>query len=105
MATLKHHIWTLILTLFVITSFGQKNKTNYLLAFIDSSSGQELWGFKTKSGEIAIKPKYEIVGADTLYDIAFVTVNYRWVAINKQDSIILSPYIFDNGPDYLGSAD
>lgn len=101
MTTLKHYIATFILLLILVTSFGQKPKTNYLLAFSDSSSGQELWGFKTTSGKIAIKPKYEIVGTDTLFDFAFVTVNYKWVAINKRDSIILTPYIFDNGPDYL----
>jgi len=101
MTTLKHHITTAILLLFVMTSFGQKVKTNYLLAFSDSSSGQELWGFKNVAGQIIIKPKYEIVGADTLYNFVFVTLNYKWVAINKQDSIILTPYIFDNGPDYL----
>lgn len=102
MATLKHHIATLVLMLSVTTSFGQKAKANYLIAFSDSSSGQELWGFKTISGQIAIKPKYEhVLGTDTLYDFAFVTLNYKWVAINKQDSIILTPYIFDNGPDYF----
>ena len=101
MATLKHPIATLILMLFAMTSFGQKTKTKYLLAFSDSSSGQALWGFKMVSGQIAIKPKYENVGTDTLYNIAFVVLNNRWVAINKLDSIILTPYIFDNGPDYL----
>ncbi len=101
MTTPKYYIATLILILFFLTSFGQKSKINFLLAFSDGSSGQELWGFKTTSGKIAIKPKYEIVGTDTLYDFAFVTIKYKWVAINKKDSIILTPYIFDNGPDYL----
>ena len=101
MTTLKLHITTSILLLIVMSSFGQKVKTNYLLPFSDSSSGQELWGFKNAEGQITIKPKYEIVGADTLFNFAFVTLNYKWVAINKKDSIILTPYIFDNGPDYL----
>lgn len=86
----------------LLNSFGQKAKTNYLVAFSDSTSGTELWGFKTPSGRIAINPKYEFVlGTDTLYNIAFVTLNYRWVVINRRDSIILIPYIFDNGPDYF----
>ena len=102
MAILKYHIATIIVLVFVMTSFGQTTKTNYLLAFRDSSSGHALWGFKTQSGEIVIKPKYEyILGTDTLYNMAFVILNYSWVAINKQDSIILTPYIFDNGPDDL----
>ena len=100
MTALKHHIATLIFLLTVVTSFAQEASPNYLLAFSDSSSGKELWGFKTTSGHIAIKPKYEILLSDTLYNIAFVTLKYKWIAINKQDSIILAPYIFDNGPDY-----
>lgn len=98
----KHEIAILVLIFVALTSFGQKMKPTYLLAFCDSSSGNEIWGFKTASGQIAIKPKYEMVlGTDTLYNIAFVTLNYNWVVINKQDSIILTPYIFDNGPDYI----
>ena len=96
MTALKHHIATLIFLLTVLTSFAQKASPNYLLAFSDSSSGKELWGFKTTSGHIAIKPKYETLLSDTLFNIAFVTLKYKWIAINKQDSIILAPYIFDN---------
>ncbi len=95
------HIATLIFLFFVLTSFGQKKTDNYLLAFTDSSSGKELWGFKTTTGQVIIKPKYEVIGTDTMFSIAFVTLNFNWVAINRQDSILLSPYIFDNGPDYI----
>lgn len=86
-----------------MTSFGQKANTNYLLAYRDSSSGQELLGFKTTLGQIKIKPKYRhVLGSDTLYDMAFVmTLDSKWIAINKNDSVILIPYFFDNGPDYL----
>ena len=101
MTTLKHTFAILFFILSVLTSSGQKTKANYLVAFSDSSSGNELWGFKTTSGQISIKPKYEIIGTDTLFDIAFVTLNYKWIAINKKDSLVLSPYIFDNGPDYV----
>ena len=77
-------------------------RANYLVAFSDSSSGKELWGFKTTSGKIAIGPKYEyVLGLDTLYSMAMVMLNSKWVAINKHDSVLLTPYIFDNGPDYV----
>ena len=103
MTTAKRHIATLVFMLFVLTSFGQKITNDYLLSFVDSSSGKEkeLWGFKTKSGKVIIRPKYEVIGTDTMFKIAFVTLNYTWVAINRQDKIILTPYIFDNGPDYV----
>jgi hypothetical protein len=103
MTTLKHHIATLILMFLVMISFGQKANGNYLLAFRNSSSGPELWGFKTTSGQIKIKPKYRhVLGTDNLFDMAFVmTLDSKWIAINKHDSVILVPYFFDNGPDYL----
>jgi hypothetical protein len=85
-----------------LTGFGQSKPANYLLAFCDSSSGHERWGFKTASGQVVIKPKYEdVFVTDTLYNIAFVILNAKWIAINKQDSMLLTPYIFDNGPDYI----
>lgn len=101
MTTANRHIATLIITFFVFTLFGQKKANDYLLAFTDSSSGKNLWGFKTTTGQVVIKPKYEVIGTDTMFKIAFVTLNFKWVAIDRQDSIILTPYIFDNGPDYV----
>lgn len=102
MTSLKYQLTIAFLLLLGKASFGQKEKKNYLLAYSDRSSGQELWGFKTTSGQIAIKPRYTyIFGTDTLYDMAMVVLNAEWVAINKRDSIVLKPYIFDNGPDYL----
>ncbi len=101
MTTVKYQITLLLWMLMALTSFGQKKQGSFLLPFSDSSSGNELWGFKTVSGKIVIKPKYESVGTDTLYNIAFVVLHDSWVAINKKDSVLLTPYIFDNGPDYL----
>lgn len=81
-------------------AFGQSRR-DYLISFSDTTSGEELFGFKAKNGNIIIEPKYEITGTDRMYSIAFVTKNFRWVAINRKDSILLSPYIYDNGPDDL----
>ena len=33
--------------------------------------------------------------------MAFVVLNDHWVAINRSDSILLTPFIFDNEPDYV----
>ncbi len=101
MTKVHQHIATLIFTLLALTSFGQKRTNNYLLAFTDSSSGKELWGFKTTNGEVIIKAKYEAIATDTMFKIAFVAPNFKWVAIDQQENTILIPYIFDNGPDYI----
>jgi hypothetical protein len=85
----------------VLTSYGQKKMDDYLLAFSDTLSGAERWGFKTPKGQVIIQPKYEYVLTDTMVTIAFVFTHSKWVAINRQDSIILALYLFDNGPDYV----
>jgi hypothetical protein len=100
MRLLKRQIYAIILLFIIIYSCGQNTKTDFILAFSDSSSGERLWGFKTTSGHIIIEPKYNrIYGSDTLHDIAFVQLNYKWIAIDKNDSVILTPFICDNGPD------
>jgi hypothetical protein len=91
----------IIFLLIQLTAFGQKSNSGFLLAFSDTSSGKELYGFRTIRGEIIIKPKYEFISTDTMYNIAFVISDNKWVAINRRDSIILTPYIYDNGPDYI----
>ena len=90
-----------IFLLFQLTTIGQTTSKQFLLAFSDISSGKELYVFRTTNGQIIIKPRYEFIGTDTLYDIAFVIFDNKWVVINKYDSIILAPYVFDNGPDYI----
>ncbi|MDR0806043.1 MAG: WG repeat-containing protein [Enterobacteriaceae bacterium] len=61
----------------------------------------ELYGYKTQQGEIAIKAKYLMVDTKIFYAMAFVIQdNHKWVAIDKNENILLYPFIFDNGPDY-----
>jgi len=91
----------IVFSLICVISFGQKTTNDFLLSFSDSSSGHELYGFKTISGKVVIKPRYEMIATDTMYKIAFVTLKYKWLAIDRHGKIILTPYIFDNGPDYV----
>lgn len=87
----------LFLTNFV---FAQKNN-DYLISYMDNSSGEELIGYKSKSGKIVIKAKYESA-PDTLFTMAIVlNNNSEFIGINKNDSILLKPFIYDNGPDYI----
>jgi hypothetical protein len=95
------HITTIIILLFCLTSFGQKKSTDFLLAFKDKAGGKELWGFKTRKGKVVLSPKYEHVETDTMYHIAFVTRKFNWIVIDRQGKKILTPFIYDNGPDYV----
>lgn len=94
--------FTLILILLSILTFGQKKGSkDYLISYIDSTSGKELTGYKSLNGEIVIKAKYQN-GSDTLRRMAIVqNSEFEFVGIDKNDSIILKPYIYDNGPDYV----
>jgi hypothetical protein len=92
----------LILILMLVHVFASaQSRRDYLIPFSDTTSGEELFGFKARNGNIIIKPKYEIIGSARMYSIAFVTKKFKWVAINRRDSVLLSPYIYDNGPDEL----
>ncbi|TLV02229.1 WG repeat-containing protein [Dyadobacter luticola] len=89
-----------LLVLIHFTGYAQSS-SDYLLPFSDKTSGEELYGFKSRKGKVIIKPKYEIVGTAKMYHIALVTYKFKWIAINRKDSVLLSPYIYDNGPDEL----
>ncbi len=91
---------TLTILLFTNFTFGQKNG-GYLISYVDTTSGQELIGYKSKNGEIIIKAEFSHTYTDTLYTMAIVLKNYKWVGIDRTGKIILIPYIFDNGPDYV----
>ncbi|MGB4774909.1 MAG: WG repeat-containing protein [Daejeonella sp.] len=92
----------LTLTLLFLTnlSFGQKNK-DYLISYVDSSSGKELIGFKSRKGEIIIKAKFSQTYTDTLYNMVIVYNDGEWIGIDRDEKLILKPFIYDNGPDYI----
>ena len=91
---------TLTILLFFNFAFGQKSK-DYLVAYVDTTSGKELTGYKSKSGKIIIKAEFAYSYTDTLYSMAIVLKNWEWVGIDRTGKVILKPFIYDNGPDYL----
>ena len=95
-------ILTLTLLFLSMLTFGQKKRSkDCLVAYTDTTSGKDLIGYKSLRGEIIIKAKYQD-GSDKLCGMAIVlNSEFEFVGINKNDSIILKPYIYDNGPDYL----
>src|SRR5690606_14475975 len=71
--------------------------TNCLFAYIDSSSGVELTGYKGLNEDVVIPAKY-LDGSDTSCERAVVVdAKLGLVAIDQHDSIILVPFILDNG--------
>jgi uncharacterized protein YegP (UPF0339 family) len=90
---------TFVILLFTTISFGQKRE-DYLISYIDTSSGQELIGFKSKNGKIIIKAEFYHTYTDTFYTVAIVLKNSEWVGIDKNENILFNVYVFDNGPDY-----
>jgi WG containing repeat len=83
-----------------LLTFGQKSQ-DYLVSYTDTSSGRNLIGFKTIKGQIVINAKYSFVYTDTFYKMAVVKADFKWLCINRNEKIILTPFIFDNGPDYV----
>ncbi|MFL9485402.1 WG repeat-containing protein [Chitinophagaceae bacterium LWZ2-11] len=84
-----------------ILTFAQKQK-KYLVSYTDSSSGEELVGYKSRAGEIVIKAQYG-EGSGRLYKMALVRTvpDWKWLGIDKKGNIMLEAFIYDNGPDYV----
>lgn len=81
-------------------SYGQKSR-DYLISYSDSTTAEELIGYKDNLGKIIIDAKFTHVYTDTLYTMAIVLKNWEWVGIDKNEKVLLKPFIFDNGPDYI----
>jgi hypothetical protein len=90
---------TFISFLFSILTCGQKASNDFLVSFIDSSSG--LYSYKNLRGQIIIPAKYIVTFTDTLYSFAFVADKHKLMGINSKDHFILEPFNYDNGPDYV----
>ncbi len=88
----------LICTLYGCITYGQK--PDYWLSYTDTSSGESLSGYKKMDGSIAIPAKYLWVATDT-FDKMAIVFDHGWVGIDRSGKVILHPFIFDNGPDYV----
>lgn len=93
---------TIIFLTLIAHTFGQTDDMNncYEL-YSDTLMGQVLYGYKYK-GKIQIQAKYLSTYSDNLCNMAIVYDRGKaWVGIDKNDSIILTPFIYDNCPDYV----
>lgn len=89
----------LVCTLWSFCTYGQKSG-DYWLSYTDTSSGESLTGYKKRDGTIAIPARYLWVDTDTFYKMAIV-FDHGWYGIDRNGQVILAPFIFDNGPDYV----
>ena len=84
-------------------TFAQKKqqKTDYLISYSVKQDIGELYGYKHRNGKIAIEAQFSSIYTDTLYNMAIVLKDWQWVAIERKGKVILIPFIYDNGPDYV----
>ncbi len=59
----------------------------------------DLWGYVTASGEVVIPPHYVLATEFTTKGIAAIVDEDGWAWIDDQGTVLLRPFIFDNGPD------
>jgi hypothetical protein len=59
----------------------------------------EMWGYKTSSGEILIQPKFAVAEDFTAEGIAAIADAKGWAYIDRKGNILVRPVNYDNGPD------
>lgn len=59
-----------------------------------------MYGFKNSAHEIILPARYSVV-FDKVFngDFAYVIDERGIIAIDRKDSVLFKPYVFDNGPD------
>jgi hypothetical protein len=57
------------------------------------------WGYQDAQGKVAIKPTFIAAHNFAPEGIAAVIDNAGWGYINRRGTIIIRPFVFDNGPD------
>ena len=91
-----------LLSLLLLLNFiSNAQKTDYLIAFRDTTKAGEPFGYKNKKGKVVFPAKYIAVYTQKFYTSAMVLDEGEWIAIDRKGKVILKPFIFDNGPDYI----
>lgn len=70
--------------------------TEQLFVFEDENAGSHSnLGYKDAAGNVVISGRYSLAFDFTEYGYAYANGNY----INEKAEVLLTPYLFDNGPD------
>jgi len=59
------------------------------------------WGYKNASGQVLIKPQFDMAHDFSPEGIAAVVDDRGWAYINENGEIVIRPFVVDNGPDYF----
>ncbi len=59
------------------------------------------WGYADSEGRVVIKPQYGMAGSFSREGIAAVVDETGWAFINRKGTVLVRPFITDNGPDYF----
>lgn len=79
-----------------------QSNDGYLTPFSEDKGGVQYFGYKNAGGEIIISAKYRIVNTDRMYKMAIVQRDDgQWVGIDRNEKILLYPFIYENGPDFV----
>ncbi|HHP7242521.1 MAG TPA: WG repeat-containing protein [Cyclobacteriaceae bacterium] len=66
------------------------------------SSDDGLMGYENKDGEVIIAPVYQLLFTDPLVgSLAFVVDGGRIIGIDRSGNELITPFIYENGPDYI----
>ncbi len=91
--------WICILGVFWLLSFaGQESAAQGKLVLFEEDGK---WGYENASGEVMIKPQFDMANDFSPYGIAAVVDDKGWAYINEKGKIVIRPFVIDNGPDYF----
>lgn len=82
-----------VLLLCLCTAWAQEPLT----PFEDPTTN--LWGYRNAGGTVIIKPRFSVAGDFSSHGIAAVADDSGWQYIDRNGTIIIRPFLFDNGPD------
>jgi hypothetical protein len=56
-------------------------------------------GYRNARGETVLEPRYIVAGPFNAHGIAAVVDEKGWAYIDRKGSVVIRPYVIDNGPD------
>jgi len=77
---------------------AQKTVVEPVLALVPFVQ-EDLWGYKTETGEVVIAPRYSMAADFNAQGSAIVVDDKGWAIIDRRGAILVRPFIYDNGPD------
>ncbi len=93
----KRLIYLLILLLLLNFVARESESKGKLVPFENEGK----WGYKNASGQVLIKPQFDMANDFSPEGIAAVVDDKGWAYINEKGETVIRPFVIDNGPDYF----